>query len=111
MVLVVGHIRKADKHLPEGAVGERRVEVWVQAEPQATIGWARHPGASVLGRWKDWLKNDFEAKMSKQKRIKLNNWIKLKIDMFLIVFTCLGEKRHRTSCPPKKESGGFSFRF
>eukprot|EP00435_Cladocopium_sp_Y103_P026643 s1274_g6.t1 len=38
MVLVVGHIRKADKNLPDG-VQERRVEVWVQADPDATIGW------------------------------------------------------------------------
>ncbi|CAJ1353876.1 unnamed protein product, partial [Effrenium voratum] len=38
MVLVVGHIRKADKTSPE-QVAERRVEVWVQAEKDATIGW------------------------------------------------------------------------
>lgn len=38
MVLVVGHIRTADKNLPDG-VQERRVEVWVQADPDATIGW------------------------------------------------------------------------
>jgi len=38
MVLVVGHIRKADKGAPEGVM-ERRVEVWVQADKDATIGW------------------------------------------------------------------------
>jgi len=36
MVLVVGHIRKAAKG--EEAV-ERRVEIWVQAEKDATVGW------------------------------------------------------------------------
>eukprot|EP00913_Durusdinium_trenchii_P024697 g23184.t1 len=38
MVLVVGHIRKADQSGPE-SVAERRVEVWVQADKHATIGW------------------------------------------------------------------------
>lgn len=38
MVLVLGHLRKAEQS-PAGESAERRVEVWVEAMPGATVGW------------------------------------------------------------------------
>ncbi|CAE7209752.1 pkbA, partial [Symbiodinium sp. CCMP2456] len=37
MVLVAGHIRKVTKKGEEPE--DRRVEIWVQAEKDATVGW------------------------------------------------------------------------
>jgi len=39
MVLVVGRLKQADDESGEESAQERRVEVWVEAQPGATVGW------------------------------------------------------------------------